>query len=172
MDELMRTVKSVLPTTPARWISLTQNTPASLLTLAPAPGEWSALECLQHILDTESVFQFRLKAFLDGVDFPAFNPATQGSKPDPDWSPVMYAEEFSRRRAESLAALEKLNQADLARRARHQELGMVTLSEMIHEWVAHDLNHTVQAERALMQPFITGCGPWNVYFTDHMVKAH
>jgi hypothetical protein len=34
---------------------------------------------------------------------------------------------------------------------------------------AHDLNHTVQAERALMQPFIAGSGPWRTagVFADH-----
>jgi hypothetical protein len=31
----------------------------------------------------------------------------------------------------------------------------------------HDLMHTVQAERALMQPFIAGCGPWQPYCADH-----
>ena len=40
---------------------------------------------------------------------------------------------------------------DLKRRARHAELGMVSLGEMVHEWAAHDLNHTVQAERAIMR---------------------
>jgi hypothetical protein len=30
---------------------------------------------------------------------------------------------------------------------------------MIHEWAAHDLMHTIQGERALMQPFIADCGP-------------
>jgi hypothetical protein len=30
------------------------------------------------------------------------------------------------------------------------------------------LEHTVQAERALMQPFIEGCGPWRMYFLDHV----
>jgi hypothetical protein len=29
--------------------------------------------------------------------------------------------------------------------------------------------HTIQAERALMQPFIQGSGPWQVYFQDHFV---
>jgi hypothetical protein len=46
-------------------------------------------------------------------------------------------------------------------------LGTVTLAEFLHEWAAHDLNHTLQAERALMQPFIAGCGPWRGYFADH-----
>ena len=36
-------------------------------------------------------------------------------------------------------------------------------------WAAHDLNHTIQAERALMQPFMLGCGPWRSFFRDHEV---
>jgi hypothetical protein len=79
------------------------------------------------------------------------------------------AEEFARLRRESLLILEKLTPSDLERKARHAELGMVKLTEMVHEWAAHDLNHTVQAERALMQPFIQGSGPWQVYFTDHYI---
>jgi hypothetical protein len=37
------------------------------------------------------------------------------------------------------------------------------------EWSALDLMHTVQGERALLQPFIDGCGPWKRYFSDHAV---
>jgi hypothetical protein len=59
----------------------------------------------------------------------------------------------------------------LARQARHQELGPVTMSELLHEWAAHDLMHTVRAERALMQPFIQGCEPWRSYFMDHIAES-
>lgn len=65
--------------------------------------------------------------------------------------------------------LAEVSLADLSRQARHQELGIVSLSELVHEWAGHDLMHTVQAERALMQPFIQGCGPWQAYFRDHLV---
>ena len=34
----------------------------------------------------------------------------------------------------------------------------------------HDLMHTVQAERAILQPFIIGSGPWRLYFQDHDVS--
>ena len=74
-----------------------------------------------------------------------------------------------RLREESLALLSKVGEADLNRTARHQELGMVTLGEMLHEWAGHDLMHTVQGERAILQPFIDGCGPWKRYFPDHAV---
>jgi hypothetical protein len=48
---------------------------------------------------------------------------------------------------------------------------MVTLRQQINEWAAHDLMHVVQAERAVMQPFITATGPWRSYFADHDVDA-
>jgi hypothetical protein len=41
---------------------------------------------------------------------------------------------------------------------------------LLHEWAAHDLTHTIQAEKALMQPFIQGSGPWRFYFQDHEVS--
>ena len=153
-DDLLPRVRAVLATTPARWLSLTETLPVDLLTRPPAPGQWSAVECLRHLRDVErSVFPVRVRAFLAGQDFPGF---------DPDAQPPV---------EESLALLAQLTPADLARTARHAELGPVTLGDMIHEWAAHDLNHTVQAERALMQPFIAGCGPWRTagYFADHDV---
>jgi hypothetical protein len=58
---------------------------------------------------------------------------------------------------------------DLGRTKQHPKLGTVILAEMLHTWAAHDLNHTVQAERALMQPFMLGCGPWRSFFRDHEI---
>ena len=37
---------------------------------------------------------------------------------------------------------------DLPHTAKHAELGIVMLGELIHECAAHDLSHTVQGERA------------------------
>jgi hypothetical protein len=169
MNDKLTSAGAVLSVTPTRWASLAQTVPANLLSLPPAPGEWSALECLQHLVDTEPVFQFRIDAFLAGQDFPAFDPDSQGTKPDARRQPADLAVEYARLRAASLEALARLTPGDLDRQAIHQELGRVTLSEMVHEWAAHDLMHTVQAERALMQPFIRDCGPWQGYFKDHFV---
>jgi tRNA A37 N6-isopentenylltransferase MiaA len=130
------------------------------------------MECLQHIIDVERVFQSRLKAFLDGLEsFPAFDPDAEGTPQTAARSPQEVAAEFTDLRRASLEAIGRLQPQDLERRSRHMELGTVTLSEMLNEWPAHDLNHTVQAERALMQPFIQGCGPWQVYFKDHAMGS-
>jgi hypothetical protein len=170
MIPLVRLVISVLETTPQRWIQLADNLPHELFQRKPAPNEWSAHDCLRHIVDTErSVFPARVGYLLRGEDFPAYHPGEEGKDPKRTPTPPELTAEFVRLRAESLARLSKLVDADLNRTARHQELGMVTLGEMLHEWAGHDLMHTIQGERAILQPFIDGCGPWKRYFSDHAV---
>lgn len=36
---------------------------------------------------------------------------------------------------------------------------------------AHDLDHGIQAERALMQPFIHASGPWQPYFAANRIDS-
>ena len=167
-DVLLSQACAILAATPARWLSLTELVPVDLLTRPPADRQWSAAECLRHLLDVErAVFPARVRAFLAGQDFPGFDPDAQ---PPVDLSrPSEMSRESAALREQSLALLAQLTPADLTRSARHAELGPVTLGDMVHEWAAHDLNHTVQAERALMQPFISGSGPWRTagYFADH-----
>jgi hypothetical protein len=171
MESILTLAHQVLTITPARWLELTRTLSPELLSLPPAPKEWSALECLQHLIDTErDVFPVRVRAYLAGQDFPAFDPDSQGSRSTVHRSPIALAEEFDQLRQASLAQLAPLTEADLGRQARHAALGMVTLSETMNTWAAHDLNHTVQAERALMQPFIRGCGPFQFRFADHVAK--
>jgi hypothetical protein len=135
----------------------------------PAPGEWSAVECLQHLVEAErEVFPVRVERFLQGKDFEAFNPTAEGAESRAAIGAAQLAGEFEQLRSASLQLLSRLGPADLDRTAIHPELGRVTLRELIQEWAGHDLMHTVQAERALMQPFIDGCGPWRVYFSDHI----
>jgi uncharacterized damage-inducible protein DinB len=168
METLLAQVQSVLVTTAGRWLNLTDKLSSDLLTRAPAPGEWSASDCLRHLLDTEHVFGERLRAFMAGQDIPAFDPDTEGHDYG-DRTAFQLADDFARHRSENLAVLEQVGALDLARTVQHSELGSVTLAQLLQEWAAHDLMHTVQAERALMQPFIAGSGPWRDYFRDHDV---
>jgi hypothetical protein len=111
-----------------------------------------------------------MQCFLEGKDFPAFNPDVQGTK-IASGSAAALATAYSQARQESLRKLDGITGADLDRTARHAELGPVTLRQMLNEWAAHDLMHTVQAEQALMQPFIADCGPWQKFFLAHWTGA-
>ncbi len=112
----------------------------------------------------------RLEALRHKRDIPAFDPATQGSQGAGEQSPAALAAAFAELRATSLAALATVRAEILANQATHSELGVVTLDQLLHEWAAHDLDHTIQAERALMQPFIRGCGPWQPYFAANRIE--
>ncbi len=170
METIITWAQRILATTPNRWLDLTSAVPLELLARPPASQEWSALECLQHLVDTERyVFPVRIRAVLAGQAFPAFNPHGDETRSKSQPLLAVLAPEFSRLRRESLAVLAQVRPGDLELRAEHPELGPVTMRELLHQWVGHDLMHTVQAERALMQPFIEGCGPWRAYFADHDV---
>ena len=169
MQDVMMWSESVLRTTPARWTALAESVEPELLRRVPAPGEWSAVECLRHLVETErGVFPVRVERILQGKDFEAFNPDAGDETARQAIDAKRLAEEFEQLRTAGLQLLSRLGHTDLDRTAMHPELGRVTLRELIMEWAGHDLMHTVQAERALMQPFIDGCGPWRPYFSDHV----
>src|SRR5947209_4286094 len=116
--ELLRWTRSVLETTPERWRGLSATLPADLFQRAPAPGEWSAADCLRHLLDAERlVFPVRVRCFLAGQDFPAFDPDRDGSRAG-DAAPAALADAFARLRVASLTLLDSLKLDDLPRTAR------------------------------------------------------
>jgi len=162
-------IQAVLSTTPERGPRLVSTLPLDLLTRPPATGEWSALHCLQHLLDAERlVFPVRFHAFLAGQEFVDFDPNEPHAGTE-SLTPEQLVAAFARARKASLVLFKQVTDGDLGRTKQHPTLGTVTLAEMLHTWAAHDLNHTVQAEQALMQPFMLGCGPWRSFFRDHEI---
>jgi hypothetical protein len=168
MSDIITEARVLLAMAPERWLALTQASEA-LLTRAPKLGEWSALDCLGHLVDTEQIFPVRVTAILAGQAFPAFDPDAEGSKTT-GVNPRELAARFAQMRPASLRVLESVHAGDLTKTGVHATLGVVTLSQQLHEWVAHDLNHLVQAEVALMQPYIAESGPWQGQFAAHAVK--
>jgi hypothetical protein len=170
MSESLRRIRAILGSTPLRWAQLAEAVPADLLRQRPAPAEWSAIECLQHMLDTERLaFPQRLVALRQGQDIPAFDPDAHGTQGGADDTPATLVAQFVELRAANLALVDDVSEAEFGRGGVHSELGPVTLGELLHEWAAHDLDHTIQAERALMQPFIRGCGAWQPYFAANRI---
>lgn len=155
-----------------RWRALASGLDRELLARQPAPGEWSALQCLGHAADTEAqVFASRIRAIRDGQPtLPAYDPDVQGTPITDATEPVAVAERLTSLRRESLALLATVTADDLGKTSRHLELGPVTMEQLLNEWAAHDMMHVVQAERAVMQPFIPASGPWRHYFADHDVE--
>jgi len=71
-------------------------------------------------------------------------------------------DEFARARATGLGELleMKLTAEDLKRRGRHPSLGVVTLSELLATWGAHDLTHLHQISRIMAYQYREAVGPF------------
>ena len=173
MDDLIERLAAVLRINGERWQALATGLDRDLLARRPEPGEWSALECLGHTVDTEeAIFTWRIRGFLNGVDvLPGYDPDVQGTPVTDATDPVELARQLAPMRAGNVELVRTLREEDLGRESRHSELGPVTLREFLNEFWAHDTMHLVQAERALMQGFIPDTGPWRHYFAEHDVAA-
>ncbi len=173
MTDLIGRIADVLRVNGGRWQSLATGLDRDLLARVPELGEWSALECLNHSVDTEAaVFATRLRVILGGGgSFPDFDPDAHPSNVNETGDPAALAAEHARQRAATLALLATVTESDLDRTGLHGTLGEVTARELLNEWAGHDTMHVVQAERAIMQAFIEGAGPWRRFFWDHDVAA-
>lgn len=119
--------------------------PPALLTWRPAPGEWCVLEVLGHLIETEERgFAGRVRAILaeERPRLSGWDPdAVARERRDAEREPAEVLGEFLRRRAASVALVETVTAADLARGGDHPEVGFLTIGDLLHEWVHHDANH-------------------------------
>jgi DinB family protein len=133
-------------------------------TLDRRPGEnaWSQTEILAHLADFEVIcFQARLDRILTGEPFPSVKPDQRAEEvPYAAIDPRTSLDVFSRERARSLERIRKLTPDQLGCRARHNELGEVTLGNFLAEWAIHDLSHIRQLVVVNSQTFLPKIGPW------------
>ncbi len=116
------------------------------------------------------IFGVRLRALLAGQDLVPYDPDAPRD-PEPEHTAPEQLAALAALRADNARTLDRLTDADLARTAHHPEYGTVTLEMLVNVWAAHDLQHTVQAEHALMQAFIPNTGHWRWEFAEQDVEA-
>jgi len=173
MDDKLELTRSVLETTALRWVNLVETFPEELLISQPLPGEWSAADCLEHLLIVErDLLGVRLQHLLEGrTELVPYEPNAP-REPEPERSLRERLDTFLALRRKTEGVLEGLSSDDLNRSSFHPEYGVeVTLGNLLDLWAAHDLQHTVQAEEALMQAFIPGTSVWRSEFVAHDVEA-
>lgn len=118
----------------------------------PDPEEWSIVQILCHLRDTELTVQLGRLQRIMAED----NPFIAAPKPPPgpremvcDGDGYTIAREFVAARCETLRWLEARRIEDWARPARHSIFGLTTLLEMAHFTAQHDRLHLNQLCRTL-----------------------
>ena len=141
-------------------ISLLARTPAALNALLRDLSEtwtvrnegektWSAFDILGHLIHGERTdWMPRARMILQFGEAKTFEPFDRWGqeRESKGKSLAQLLDEFARLRSENLAEVRALNlrQEDLERRGKHPALGVVTLSELLATWAAHDLTHLHQ----------------------------
>jgi DinB family protein len=114
----------------------------------PAPGEWSANECLGHILEAERRgFNGRIRTIL-AEDRPVLQGwdqvAVAIARRDHERPAGELLAEFLPLRADSVDLVRSLRAEDLPRIGRHDYAGELAIGDLLGEWVHHDRNHIRQ----------------------------
>jgi hypothetical protein len=122
--------------------------PEPVRTYHPAPGEWCAKEVVGHLIEAERRgFAGRIRIILAG-DTPQLEAWDQvevaRARRDCARDAVELVDELARTRTDSVTLVNALGEADLARAGLHPKVGLLRVSDLLHEWVHHDRNHVKQ----------------------------
>jgi hypothetical protein len=160
----------VLRRTPAVLRTLLADLPAGWTSATEGPGTWTPFDVVGHLIHGDRTdWVPRIEHILrhgDAEPFPPFDreamfTASRGR------SLGELLDTFERARADSLDRLRTLglSDADLARRGRHPEFGVVTMGQHLATWVAHDFSHVNQVVRTMARQYSDAVGPWRAYLS-------
>jgi hypothetical protein len=159
---------AILARTPATLDALLRGLPAAWTVANEGSQTWSPFDVVGHLIHGERTDWIpRARIIRDHGEARAFDKFDRFAQfGDSDGRTLgSLLDEFATLRRDSLRALESmaLTEADLDRRGRHPELGVVTLRQLLATWVAHDLDHVVQISRVLARQYSDEVGPWRAY---------
>jgi hypothetical protein len=158
---------SMLEKTPGLLETLLGDAPEELSQWKPAADRWSISEVLAHLADLELLYSERVRCIL-AEDAPALRPYDQdvasAAGVYSGGSAAEYLASFTALRRATVALLKSAGSSVGERTGRHEELGIVTLSQMLNELASHDLGHLRQiAELYRAHAFHPYAGPFQKY---------
>ena len=160
----------VLRRTPGVLRELLRDLPDKWTQATEGAGTWSPFDVIGHLIHGERTDWIprveHLLAYGDAVAFPLFDRQAMFAA-SKGLTIIELLDTFDRLRTGSLTRLNELSltDADLARRGRHPEFGVVTLGQHLATWVAHDLGHTSQIVRVMARQYQEAVGPWRAYLS-------
>jgi DinB superfamily len=168
---------SLLDRTPAALNALLRDLPDAWTLQNEGANTWSAFDVVGHLIHGERTdWMPRARMILDFGETRAFEPFDRLGQLRESQGKLLgeLLDEFARLRAENLFELRGLNlqEKDFTRRGRHPALGVVTLSELLATWAAHDLTHLHQISRIMAYQYRAAVGPWSVYLGVLQCAGH
>lgn len=132
--------------------------------------DWGVFDIVGHYIHAEETDWIpRAEVILKQGENPTFEPFDRYAQFEKSKgvSLAELLETFAERRRESLETLNSWNLSgeQLALKAKHPELGEVTLEQLLSTWVVHDLTHIRQISTVLAKKYGTNVGVWKEYLS-------
>jgi hypothetical protein len=177
MEQNPQDTIALLTRTPAALNALLRGLPETWTHRNEGENTWSPCDIVAHLIHGErtdwmprarTILQFGESKPFEPFDREGFKGITQNK------SLPQLLDEFARLRSENLDQLRALNlqPKDLKRRGQHPTLGVVTLSELLATWAAHDLTHLHQISRVMAHQYRESVGPWSKFLGVLKCNGH
>lgn len=168
---------ALLTRTPAALNALLRDLPETWTCQDEGENTWSSFDVVGHLIHGERTdWMPRARMILQFGETKAFEPFDRWAqqRESQGKSLAQQLDEFARVRSENLGELRALNLGakDFERRGRHPALGVVTLSELLATWAAHDLTHLHQISRIMAHQYRDAVGPWSKYLGVLQCAGH
>jgi len=177
MDHDLKNTLVLIERFPATLNTLLRDLPEEWTHRGEGEKTWSAYDIVGHLIHGEKTDWIpRTRRILEtgeSVPFEKFDRFAQERESKGKTLPQLL-DEFARLRTENIATLRAMNltPAELAKRGRHQVLGVVTLSELLASWAAHDLTHLHQLSRVMAHQYRKAIGPWTKFMGVMQCAGH
>jgi DinB superfamily len=144
----LREVSRVLQGTPSVLRNLVTELPDRATAWHPRPGKWCIKEVVGHLAEEDKRdFVGRIRVILE-QDRPLLTVNDQDKvarmRHDCDKDLRGLLDEFSTVRSASAEFVARLKETELIRGGIHPKIGLIRVTDLLHEWMYHDLNHIKQ----------------------------
>ena len=177
MEQNLEHTIALLTRTPAALNTLLRDLPETWTFRNEGENTWSAFDVVGHLIHVERTdWMPRVRLVLQFGETQPFEPVDRWAHVRENQGKQLgqLLDEFAHLRSENLSELRALNlrPEDLGLRGRHPSLGVVTLSEVLATWAAHDLNHLHQISRVMAHQYREAVGPWSGYLGVLQCAGH
>ena len=177
MEQNLEQTISVLTRTPAALNALLRDLPEKWTHSNEGGNSWSAFDVVGHLIHGDRTDWIpRAKRILEFGESRAFDPFDRLGQERESRGKSLgeLLDEFARVRTQNLDELRALSlrAEDFARRGVHPALGIVTLSELLATWAAHDLTHLHQISRIMAHQYREAVGPWSKFLGVMRCEGH
>jgi len=134
----------------------------------PDIGKWCTKEIIGHLTEEDHRdFVGRMRRMLEETE-PSLKVNDQDkvarARRDCEKTLTALLDEFESVRTESVAFVKTLSAADLGRGGIHPRIGRITIQELLHEWIYHDLNHFRQIDANLQRFLLNHLGNMQKFY--------